>query len=192
MKNKKFKLFASLTSLVMVVAVMAVGVWAATTASVGVTGTVKMTAGKQVVATVDVGTLSATNTAGDELTVTATTADPTAVEFKGGEDAAEDENKGTLAYGDITITGMQDFTSAVTITYTITITNGYAEGSNKSITYNVSLADNAADDLKINNATEAVTGSLADGADFVTVEVSLTFDPTIAQDYSLAVNVALS
>jgi len=39
MKNKKFKLFASLTSLVMVVAVMAVGVWAATNAKVTATGT---------------------------------------------------------------------------------------------------------------------------------------------------------
>lgn len=38
MKNKKFKLFASLTSLVMVVAVMAVGVWAATSATAQVSG----------------------------------------------------------------------------------------------------------------------------------------------------------
>ena len=45
MKNKKFKLFASLTSLVMVVAVMAVGVWAATTtASAKITGTANFTA----------------------------------------------------------------------------------------------------------------------------------------------------
>lgn len=44
MKNKKFKLFASLTSLVMVVAVMAVGVWAATTASGKITGTVSFNA----------------------------------------------------------------------------------------------------------------------------------------------------
>ena len=44
MKNKKFKLFASLTSLVMVVAVMAVGVWAATQASVGVNTKVSFTA----------------------------------------------------------------------------------------------------------------------------------------------------
>ena len=44
MKNKKFKLFASLTSLVMVVAVMAVGVWAATSASVHLKGTVGFTA----------------------------------------------------------------------------------------------------------------------------------------------------
>ena len=44
MKNKKFKLFASLTSLVMVVAVMAVGVWAATTASVGITTTASFSA----------------------------------------------------------------------------------------------------------------------------------------------------
>ena len=41
MKNKKFKLFASLTSLVMVVAVMAVGVWAATTSA---TATINATA----------------------------------------------------------------------------------------------------------------------------------------------------
>ena len=44
MKNKKFKLFASLTSLVMVVAVMAVGVWAATSAQAGITGKVNFTA----------------------------------------------------------------------------------------------------------------------------------------------------
>ena len=44
MKNKKFKLFASLTSLVMVVAVMAVGVWAATSASVSATAHVKFSA----------------------------------------------------------------------------------------------------------------------------------------------------
>ena len=40
MKNKKFKLFASLTSLVMVVAVMAVGVWAAQSATVSLSGTI--------------------------------------------------------------------------------------------------------------------------------------------------------
>ena len=44
MKNKKFKLFASLTSLVMVVAVMAVGVWAATSAQASITGKVSFSA----------------------------------------------------------------------------------------------------------------------------------------------------
>ena len=44
MKNKKFKLFASLTSLVMVVAVMAVGVWAATQASLTVNTSVSFSA----------------------------------------------------------------------------------------------------------------------------------------------------
>ena len=44
MKNKKFKLFASLTSLVMVVAVMAVGVWAATQAKVTIGATATFSA----------------------------------------------------------------------------------------------------------------------------------------------------
>ena len=44
MKNKKFKLFASLTSLVMVVAVMAVGVWAATSAKLTITTTASFSA----------------------------------------------------------------------------------------------------------------------------------------------------
>ena len=52
MKNKKFKLFASLTSLVMVVAVMAVGVWAATGATVGVTSKVSFTATEGFIGTI--------------------------------------------------------------------------------------------------------------------------------------------
>ena len=54
MKKRKFKLFASLTSLVLVVAVMAVGVWAATAATVTITGTVSYATQGNVYATIDV------------------------------------------------------------------------------------------------------------------------------------------
>ena len=52
MKSRKIKLLASLTSLVLVVAVMAVGVWAASTVTVNVTGTVSFGAVDNVLATV--------------------------------------------------------------------------------------------------------------------------------------------
>ena len=54
MKKRKFKLFASLTSLVLVVAVMAVGVWAATAATVTINGTVSYATQGNVYATIDV------------------------------------------------------------------------------------------------------------------------------------------
>ena len=54
MRSRKIKLLASLTSLVLVVAVMAVGVWAAGNVAVNINGTVNFSAQEKVFATVTV------------------------------------------------------------------------------------------------------------------------------------------
>ena len=117
MKNKKFKLFASLTSLVMVVAVMAVGVWAAQTTTVGITGNVGFTAGANVIANVSAA-ITADETLGNGVVVTNGT--PAAVSFNGDATA----NQG-IAFDGLTITAgdTTDLTKAAKLIMTITVNN---------------------------------------------------------------------
>lgn len=112
MKKRKIKLLASLTSLVLVVAVMAVGVWAASTATVNITGSVTYSAKGNVNATI-AGSHEVTgaNNVLEEI-------DP--VTFDGDEVAGS--NTGTLAAGDITLTVAEGTSADTAITYTLTIT----------------------------------------------------------------------
>ena len=127
MKKRKIKLLASLTSLVLVVAVMAVGVWAASAATVSITGSVTYNAQGNVKATI-AGSHEVTG-AIDDL------GDITSVVFDGTE--ATGANTGSLAAGDITLKVAEGTSAdtAITYTLTITITNNWASGEGGTNNY---------------------------------------------------------
>lgn len=111
MKKRKIKLLASLTSLVLVVAVMAVGVWAASTATVKITGNVSYNATGNVNATI-AGSHEVAGAIDNLGTIDSVT-------FKGSETASN--NTGTLAVGEITLTVEEGTSADTAITYTLTI-----------------------------------------------------------------------
>lgn len=129
MKKRKIKLFASIASLAMVVAVMAVGVWAATQATVGVTTNAKF------VATAIEGSITASN--GTEITglVAANSTGSDTVTF-----VASDANNASKtitmkvnlnATGlDINTNGVIDESETIKVKYTI---------SNTSLTTNMTV-----------------------------------------------------
>ena len=177
MKNKKFKLFASLTSLVMVVAVMAVGVWAATQASVSVTGSASFSA------TGIAGTISATATGGatinSQTTATILTADMDDVTVE--EDA-------TIAYSlnagsDSLITEADVTTNTFTVTYTITNTGSTA------LKYTVTVENDEVPTAGVymvasitDGAESGVKANLASGNVEVEVTYTLTLGSTFDHD----------
>ena len=130
MKNKKFKLFASLTSLVMVVAVMAVGVWAATNVTASVSGTVSYSStgftanyqvqkdGANVIATTPIGAANATPSATD-----------VAVAFTTGEDGTVADVVLTFAMTGISIE------EGNTINHTLTLDNAWTAVQGEENTY---------------------------------------------------------
>ena len=117
MKKRKFKLFASLTSLVLVVAVMAVGVWAASSATATISGTVGLTAVGNVNATIQAAEGTKSNVTATGLNITAETIEST-------------ENSGALALGTISLTATEGLASDAAISYSVvvTITNAWTAG----------------------------------------------------------------
>ena len=128
MKKRKIKLLASLTSLVLVVAVMAVGVWAASSATVKITGNVSYTASGNIKSTItlqensETSTITPTISEGEGTKPVATAGK---LVFNGSEAA---NLTGTFALGtegEIELTATEGQTDDVTYSYTITITNDY-------------------------------------------------------------------
>ena len=143
MKKRKVKLFASIASLAMVVAVMGVGVWAASQQAVGVTSQVSFTA-TSIAATVDfkVGGDGVATTNGATLTQ--------AVKIAGSDQTSADAYTNTLRIAEFGVEtakdttrshtvqvtawdnggdGYVDATDVVTYTFTITPASGDAAGS---------------------------------------------------------------
>ena len=120
--RRKFRIFSTLTAMVLVLIVMCVGIWAATQASVTSTGgNLTFTAGSDVFATVDLDASGAG---------TSTTLDKTFT-FSGSEtnsDAAE-----TVTLPDFTFSSENQ-----TYTFTIAVTNTYS-GSDETYNLNASL-----------------------------------------------------
>ena len=161
MKNKKFKLFASLTSLVMVVAVMAVGVWAAQKSTANVTGTLSFTTSANVIADVEV-SIEATNEVGVAI------GGVTSISFTGGE---ENEGSKDLGLGTITLTPGTgaDLTEATTITITIKVTNnnpgynldatigaGITDGFTATTDKAEGIANGSSEELVVTHTTDAL------------------------------------
>ncbi|MBQ4535440.1 MAG: hypothetical protein IJA22_01290 [Clostridia bacterium] len=171
MKNKKFKLFASLTSLVMVVAVMAVGVWAATTASGKITGTVSFNA------TGIVGNIQISNVSegvlvnGEEFTSNVQVA-----AFTTGTTQGENTQSAAISYEFIDNTEgvvdgfIKDAEAEFTIELTINNTGSVAA------TYTITFENNAGGADKVVAAAEdgKATGNLAASTGTQTVEITYT------------------
>lgn len=157
MKKRKIKLLASLTSLVLVVAVMAVGVWAASTATVNITGSVTYSAQ---------GNVKATIAGSHEVTGATNVLDPiTSVTFDGTE--TTDDNTGTLAVGDITLTVAEGTSAETVITYTLTIeiTNDWTSSTGGTNNY-----------LKVVLTNPTTMTGITVGGDFAS-ETTLTIAP---------------
>lgn len=127
MKKRKIKLLASLTSLVLVVAVMAVGVWAASTATVNITGNVSYTADGNVKASITLNQTLNGTALGEQQTAT----------FAGNETSSASTKALKLGNeGTVTLSQKEDDPSAdIVYTYTVVITNNAAESeSNPNLT----------------------------------------------------------
>lgn len=129
MKKRKIKLLASLTSLVLVVAVMAVGVWAASSATVKITGNVSYTASGNIKSTIiltensEESTITPTVSGGSEGTKPVASAGK--LVFNGSEEAGLTGTFTLGTAGTINLTATEGQTENVTYSYTITIKNDY-------------------------------------------------------------------
>ena len=167
MKKRKIKLLASLTSLVLVVAVMAVGVWAASTATVNITGNVTYTASGNVNATI----------AGSHAVTGANNVleDITSVTFDGDETTSD--NTGTLAVGDITLTVAEGTSADTAITYTLTIkiTNNWTSSTGGTNNY-----------LKVVLTNPTTMTGITVGGDFAS-ETTLTIAPEASKTLTFTI-----
>ena len=167
MKKRKIKLLASLTSLVLVVAVMAVGVWAASTATVNITGSVTYNAQGNVKATI-AGSHEVTgaNNVLEEI-------DP--VTFDGDETTSD--NTGTLAVGDITLTVAEGTSADTAITYTLTIkiTNNWTSSTGGTNNY-----------LKVVLTNPTTMTGITVGGDFAS-ETTLTIAPEASKTLTFTI-----
>ena len=121
MKKRKVKLLASLTSLVLVVAVMAVGVWAASSATVNITGNVSYTAKGNVSATVSVTDIDGSSQSDKSVTIAPTETTSEAKEISLGEG--------------LTVKQVEGSTASATWSYTFTIKNNYTEAAENTTLY---------------------------------------------------------
>ena len=177
MKGKKFKLIASLTSLVMVLAVMSVGIWAATSASLSVTTKVSFTANGftgTVAGSIANGTPSGTSSYSGEIPL--------------GTASLSAWNIGTITLQEgknCTVTiklTVSQMTSGKTITPTLSVkygstdvTSGSTYGTNLKITYSKGSAITAAGSITttVTFAAASWTSSVATSEN-VTIALSWT------------------
>lgn len=136
MKKRKIKLLASLTSLVLVVAVMAVGVWAASSATVKITGNVSYNAKGNVSATVSVTDIDGTSQSDKSATIapTATTSNNT-----------ESFSLGT----GLTVKQVEGSDASATWSYTFTIKNNYTVPAENTTLYAKVTLPSAGDNYSI-------------------------------------------
>lgn len=179
--NKKFKLFSTIASLCLAVALMAFGVWAATNVSVSVTGTVAFTAAANVKAEVTFSDNIDNFTAGEGFTATSTP--KTLYRTKTAEEDAVGSETNTKALGDLTF-ACTDVTKNMVYTYTLTITNKASESDQYKV---LTVAKSGAATTNANTLNEqgitvvvsgtlAETGKIAQGAS-ATVIVTVTVNP---------------
>lgn len=121
MKKRKIKLLASLTSLVLVVAVMAVGVWAASSATVKITGNVSYAAKGNVSATISVTDIDGSSQSDKSVTIAPT------------ETTSEAKN---LSLGEsLTVKQVEGSDASATWSYTFTIKNNYTVSAENTTLY---------------------------------------------------------
>lgn len=190
--NRKSKLFASLVSLALVVAVMAVGVWAATTQAVNVTTTVSFSA------TGVSGTISATleGVATTQYYNSTNASGGTAIEFSPSSSELADWTLGATT--PLAISATDGVANDVVYTFTIT---------NASTTEAIVVAFNdltVGTNLEVVSVTQdgtEVTGTSGDyamtniaesGSSVIVVTVGVTNDATSIASANISFNIALS
>ena len=175
---KKVKLFTTIASLCLAVALMAFGVYAATQVDISITGNVSFSAAANVKATV---TLSDTA----ENVATGYTAVVNKELYKTGEDANEIKNTGSHDFGDMVFTATSTNASIV-YSYTVTIKNDAAATDEYKV-LNVVVTESLNDEAQLNvdGYTVAISGELANGGTVAqgasaTYTVTLTINPNIS------------
>ena len=133
--KKKFKLFATVASLCLAIALMGFGVYAASTVTVTVTSNVSFSASAHVRATIE-GTETAQNTS-----FTADNPEDVVLTAASGAD-------GSMTFGDNALGAPTNGSQNITYSYTITITNNAA-------------ADDTYDELQVTVTKPTMTASLA-------------------------------
>ena len=133
--KKKFKLFATVASLCLAIALMGFGVYAASTVTVTVTSNVSFTASAHVRATIE-GTETAQNTS-----FTADNPDNVVLTAASGD-------KGSMTFGDNALGAPTNGAQNIIYSYTITITNNAA-------------ADDTYDELQVTVTKPTMTATLA-------------------------------
>lgn len=178
--RRKFRIFSTLTAMVLVLIVMCVGIWAATQASVTSTGgNLTFTAGSDVFATVDVDASGpGTSTTLDEHFT-----------FSGSETNAEAAETVTLP--DFTFSSENQ-----TYTFTIVVTNTYS-GSDETYNLNASLQldeVDGSDQFKVQVNSEDYSTQLIQTVakgDYHEFTVTVTYDGDFTTSASGSINFIL-
>ena len=201
--NKKLRLFTSIASLTLVIAVMSVAIWAAANATVTIGGTINYTATGNIRATVALQENGANSTSTPTITGGAAGNQPTATAgqlvFDGDEEAGLTGAFQLGTAGTITLTATDGQTENVTYSYTVTITNDYATAdtaTNKSLSVTFTLPTST------DYTTVTATGWDGDGAtrtitleptESASVTVLFSVNPNISvTNYSIASSLALA
>ena len=185
MKKRKIKLLASLTSLVLVVAVMAVGVWAASSATVNITGNVSYNASGNIKSTItlkennEASTITPTVSGGNEGTKPVANAGE--LVFNGSEEAGLTGTFTLGTDGEIELTATEGQTDDVTYSYTITITNDYtAEDTASKKNLKVTVTEpSETDNVSISYDKGTNTAAWSDTDNTITIEPGKTVSYTV-------------
>ena len=174
MKKRKIKLLASLTSLVLVVAVMAVGVWAASTATVNITGSVSYIANGNVKATITLDQTLNSEELGTQQTA----------QFAGNETSSTNIKAlqlGASNDGVVTLSQVETDPSAdIVYTYTVVIeNNAEASESNPNLTVAFDGAANVSADAptKISYAYTTTATTTTGWTDSVNDQATIKLAP---------------
>lgn len=174
MKKRKIKLLASLTSLVLVVAVMAVGVWAASSATVNITGNVSYNAKGNVSATVSVTEIDGSSQSDKSVTIAPTETSSEAKEISLGEG--------------LTVKQVEGSTASATWSYTFTIKNNYAEAAEKTTLYAKVTLPSAGTNYSI-SATVAIPSVESGAAQPYTTDTEITLAENVTATFVITLTV---
>ncbi len=173
--KKNFKLFSTIASLCLAVALMAFGVWAATTVNVGVTGSVQFTAEKNVKAKA-----TFVSTATNIKTGLASEEEETLFESAENAAGAPTTEAKTKVLGDAVLT-TDNSSENMVYTYTITFTNKAAETDAYTVLHVEATKPAAHDSLNVDGYKLELGGTLDETGDIAqgktaTVIVTITMN----------------
>jgi cytoskeletal protein RodZ len=178
MKKRQFKLFASIVSLALVIAIVTVGVWALNQYTVSVTNTVSFTAKGQVMATIT-GTKAVDETNTNLKTPGADIAGITI------DNTTTETAAGTLAIGTVELEAKAEGPGETVIfIYTVTVANDHTTGAsgNSSLKVTFTAPTNGANgtvDVAYTGVTGAAAVTTLAPEETITMTVTITFDANV-------------